>query len=107
MAPSPPAGKPQTIVALVDDDASSLVVPIREAVREAAEPGALLACYTDPREALRAFAIVRPSLVILDLNMPVLDGIGVLKAMKAERRLRRVPVIMLTAQTDWSRVTAA
>ncbi|RMG87640.1 MAG: response regulator [Chloroflexi bacterium] len=39
-------------------------------------------------------------LVLLDLNMPVLDGYQVLKAMKSDARTRNIPVIILTTTDD-------
>jgi CheY-like chemotaxis protein len=39
-------------------------------------------------------------LVILDLNMPVLDGYQVLERMKADERTKRIPVIILTTTDD-------
>lgn len=38
-----------------------------------------------------------PALVVLDLKLPRLDGIGVLKAMRADPRTRLIPVLMLTS----------
>jgi len=43
---------------------------------------------------------VGPMLVLLDLNMPVLDGYQVLERMKADERTRRIPVIVLTTTDD-------
>ena len=37
-----------------------------------------------------------PYLVLLDLNLPVLDGCQVLSRIKSDRRTRNIPVIMLT-----------
>lgn len=44
----------------------------------------------------------RPSslLVLLDLDMPVLDGYQVLQRMKADERTKRIPVIILTTTDD-------
>ena len=41
-----------------------------------------------------------PLLVLLDLNMPVLDGYQVLKRMKSDERTKRIPVIVLTTTDD-------
>jgi len=41
-----------------------------------------------------------PLLMLLDLNMPVLDGYQVLERMKADERTRRVPVVVLTTTDD-------
>ena len=40
-----------------------------------------------------------PRLVLLDVNMPRVNGVEVLKAIKADGRTRRIPVVMLTAST--------
>jgi CheY-like chemotaxis protein len=37
-----------------------------------------------------------PDLMLLDLNMPKLDGRGVLRAVKSDERLRHLPVVVLT-----------
>jgi CheY-like chemotaxis protein len=39
-------------------------------------------------------------LVLLDLNLPVLDGYQVLKRMKIDERTKRIPVIILTTTDD-------
>lgn len=41
-----------------------------------------------------------PLLVMLDLNLPVLNGHQVLKRMKEDHRTRRIPVIILTTTED-------
>ncbi len=41
-----------------------------------------------------------PLLVLLDLNMPVLDGYQVLERMKADERTKRIPVVILTTTDD-------
>ena len=45
----------------------------------------------------------RPGLILLDLNMPRMDGREALRAIKADPELRRIPVVVLTtsqADTD-------
>jgi len=49
-------------------------------------------------EALEIMSRTRPDLVLLDLMMPVLDGFGVLEAMRERETTRDIPVIVLTAQ---------
>jgi CheY-like chemotaxis protein len=41
-----------------------------------------------------------PLLVLLDLNLPILDGYQVLQRMKQDSRTKRIPVIMLTTTDD-------
>src|SRR5262245_53367085 len=48
-----------------------------------------------------------PSLVLVDWNMPELDGIGFLRRMRADERYGEVPVVMVTTEFDQSRVREA
>jgi two-component system response regulator len=41
-----------------------------------------------------------PALVILDLKLPKLDGLGVLKALRADSRARYLPVVILTSSKE-------
>jgi len=41
-----------------------------------------------------------PDLILLDLNMPGIDGRQVLSAVKADPKLRHIPVIVLTTSSD-------
>ncbi|MCA9647929.1 MAG: response regulator, partial [Myxococcales bacterium] len=40
-----------------------------------------------------------PDLILLDLNMPRLDGRGLLERLKAEPTLKRIPVVVFTSST--------
>ena len=46
-----------------------------------------------------------PLLVLLDLNLPVMDGYQVLQRMKADECMKRIPVIVLTTTDDPREVT--
>ncbi|MDA8244893.1 MAG: response regulator [Elusimicrobia bacterium] len=41
-----------------------------------------------------------PDLLLLDINMPGMDGISLLRALKADPKLRKIPVIMLTTSSS-------
>jgi len=41
-----------------------------------------------------------PLLILLDLNLPVVDGYGVLEAVKRDARTKRIPIIILTTTDD-------
>lgn len=63
---------------------------------------------TDSRDAIERYRQLQPDLILLDLHMPHLDGLAVLKALAGEiPRESFVPVIVLTADaTDGSKRAA-
>jgi two-component system response regulator len=44
--------------------------------------------------------LINPAVVILDVKMPKLDGLEVLRQLKADDRLKCIPVVMLTSSQD-------
>lgn len=54
----------------------------------------------DGREAIEVLTKTPPSLMILDLMMPVLDGVGVLREREAKRLAAGTRIIVLTAKND-------
>ena len=52
------------------------------------------------QQALQALADDEFDLVLLDLMMPEINGFDVLVRMKADERLRRIPVVMITALAE-------
>jgi DNA-binding response OmpR family regulator len=52
------------------------------------------------RHALKLMGIERFDLVLLDMNMPEMDGLATLDAIKSSNALLNIPVIMLTAAND-------
>ena len=54
----------------------------------------------DGGEALRLAAARRPDLILTDLDMPHLDGFGLLEAVRANGAFATVPVIFLTSRDD-------
>jgi CheY-like chemotaxis protein len=91
-------------ILMADDDADDQLMA-REAMEEAGltnvlkfvEDGEELldylrrtGAYADPDSA------PRPGLILLDLNMPRMDGREALREIKADPELRRIPVVVLT-----------
>jgi two-component system, cell cycle response regulator len=54
----------------------------------------------DGGAVLDAMARQRPSLVLMDIALPVMDGLKVLGILKADQGLRDVPVLLVTQETD-------
>ena len=50
--------------------------------------------------ALEAARLMRPDLVLLDVNMPMMDGFEVCEHMKADPDLKNIPILFISALTD-------
>jgi CheY-like chemotaxis protein len=48
-------------------------------------------------EALELTNRLRPDLILMDLHLPGLDGLSVVRRMKGEARTRKIPILALTA----------
>ena len=51
----------------------------------------------DGADAVRKIEQVSPDLILLDIQLPILDGFGVLRWLKTQPRLADIPVAALTA----------
>jgi CheY-like chemotaxis protein len=56
-----------------------------------------VARFSSGEEALRCFADEAPDLILLDIWLPGMDGIEVLKKVRQHQHLQRTPVLALTA----------
>ena len=54
----------------------------------------------DGEEALAKIKEVKPEVILLDIMMPKLDGIGVVWELKANAEVAKIPVVMLTNLSD-------
>ncbi|HEV2130631.1 MAG TPA: ATP-binding protein [Longimicrobiaceae bacterium] len=70
----------------------------RIAARVLERAGARVRMAPDGESGLTEMRRQRPDVAVLDLMMPVLDGFGVLAAMRADPALRDIPVVVLTAK---------
>ncbi|MGY0464359.1 response regulator [Kitasatospora sp. cg17-2] len=89
---SPTAAGHPSILIVEDDEV------IREATRMALERyGFPVATAADGLEGLEMFHAVRPDLVLLDVMLPLLDGVGLCRRIREESQL---PILMMSARTD-------
>jgi putative two-component system response regulator len=96
--PQPPASRIWPKVLVVDDGAANR--ELIEACLAGVECEVRLA--EDGPSALKAIETAPPDLVLLDVQMPGMDGYTVCQRIKSNPKLRLVPVVMITAlnQTD-------
>jgi CheY-like chemotaxis protein len=84
-------------ILLVDDD-PALVKLFAIAMKKS---GYEVVTATDGEEGLQVALEGRPDLVVADLNMPRLDGWGLLRALRADHRLGETPVMFLSCHDDY------
>src|SRR4051794_1284811 len=95
----PPAGSvapPPKSVLVVDDSLDTCRLLARLLVRH----GCAVACACGGQQALSYLATTVPSLVILDLMMPDMDGMQVLRDIRRDPRTAGVPIVMFSAISD-------
>ena len=83
--------------ALVVDDSTTLREMVSYTLREA---GFETLTAGDGQEALDVLHGQSVDLIITDLNMPVMDGIAFIKAVRAQSAFKGVPVLMLTTESQ-------
>ena len=96
MASDEPSGKRQIRILLADDD-DTIVTIVQTALRL---DGFEVVCARDGEEALRLARELDLDLVLLDVEMPLLDGFSVCRELRTDPRLKALPILMLTAQRD-------
>src|SRR5712691_5025059 len=80
---------------VVDDDAAN-----RELLRDSlVAEGLEVVTAPDGRSSLEEFARLKPDLVLLDVNMPFLDGFEVCRRLKSNPETRLTPVVLVTGLT--------
>lgn len=84
------------VILVVDDDALNR----RLLVRALRSDGHQTLEAADGQQALDVLAAERPDVVLLDVMMPVLDGFGVLAAIKGMPAVAHTPVVMISSLED-------
>jgi CheY-like chemotaxis protein len=81
-----------TLTALSEDNLANDVVVVRD--------GAEALDYLYYRGQFKERAAGNPVVILLDLKMPKIDGLGVLRTIKADETLKLIPVVMLTSSRE-------
>lgn len=87
-------------ILLVEDDTIDQMT-VKRALRELRIANPLIVAESgEAALALLATLEELPCIALLDINMPRMNGLELLTAMKQDERLRRVPCVMLTTSKD-------
>jgi len=86
---------PAAKILLVDDQASSLLV-----LRELLQDLATLYFATDGVQAIELAVLHRPELIILDIEMPGMDGLSVCRSLKSNPATQDIAVVFVTTHID-------
>lgn len=82
---------------LVVDDEPEIVEIVRDYLDRA---GFRVVVAHDGQQALRLARSERPSLMVLDLMLPGMDGLDVVRMLRGDASMRSLPIIMLTARVE-------
>ena len=97
--------RPQTGgILIIDDDAVSRLMLRRILTKFTA------ARVSEASDGVRGLEMARaeqPQIIFLDSQMPEKDGLDVLRELKSDSELKRVPVVMVTGSSDPDHVKAA
>jgi diguanylate cyclase len=91
-------------IAIVADDEESGRLLL---AATAGEAGLAALAFGDGAEALEAALRCDAAIVLLDVDMPGMDGYAVCRRLRAERRYARVPIVMVTGHEDASAIGLA
>jgi signal transduction histidine kinase/DNA-binding response OmpR family regulator len=90
---SSPAQAAGSRILLADDNAD-----MRDYVSRLLSDRWRVEAVSDGKQALEAACANPPDLVLTDVMMPNLDGFGLMRALRADRRTKSIPIIMLSAR---------
>jgi DNA-binding response OmpR family regulator len=90
-----PGIAPRATILFADDDADT-----REMMKALLRfEGFDVITAADGYEAVEIARRSIPQLILIDLELPTLDGIGVAKALKSDHRFKSVPIVMLSGHS--------
>src|SRR5215213_11049848 len=82
---------------LLIDDERSISDPLSYALRK---EGFEVTCSFDGQDGLRRAQSLLPDLILLDLMLPIVEGLEVCRQLRSDSRTREIPILMLTARSE-------
>ena len=83
-------------ILVVEDELDILKMTVFRLKREGYE----VVTAMDGAKGLEMAEKEKPDLIFLDLNLPVIDGYEVCRKLKADKELKKIPVVILSASSD-------
>ncbi|MBX4188370.1 MAG: response regulator [Candidatus Doudnabacteria bacterium] len=96
--------EPSNTRILIVEDEEILLTALSEELKQ---QGFQVSGAKDGVEGVEKAQSEKPDLVLLDLVMPRLDGIGALKQMKDNPEIKDIPVVILTNLSDYDKISDA
>jgi two-component system chemotaxis response regulator CheY len=92
---------------LVVDDSAAIRKILQRVLRQTGMAIKTIHEAGDGQEALEILKVHKPALVLTDINMPKMDGLQFLAAVKAVEQWRDIPVVMITTEGGEAKVGEA
>lgn len=86
----------EKVILIVDDDLTMLDMYVERIKAE----GAIVVTARNGQEALDQIRENKPAMILLDVMMPKLNGLEVLKQLRSDPETSELPVVLLTALAD-------
>ncbi len=93
-----PSGQRPATVLVIDDDKNVRDILLKVLGRAGYE----VRLAANGREGLESVSAGLPDLIVLDLNMPVMNGFEVLSALRVNEQWAKIPVVVVTAVAGYS-----
>lgn len=97
------AGSPSLRVLAVDDDP----IILQALKHQLSAQGIQVETLTDPRELWNMLPVLKPDLLMLDIEMPHVWGTELCQVIRSDRDWSRLPILFLSARQDAETVTQA
>jgi len=90
--------EPSKLIAIVEDD-QVLAQLFQDVLEDIGSWKTVVFC--DGVEALQRLPQVHADLILLDVNLPSLDGVSLYRILRGHTATRTTPVLFITASRDW------